>query len=139
MATLWLYRCSKCGVEWSLLSKRYELGPSQWGSIRHTCFTCQTFLTIARSVDSSSWRNWNPSRHPELAQNPIMSDLVSDIERQLASRRPLTPMTLHFDRIACPTCRDPMSTEPFGERPMKCPSCKEYAGVNPDPDVIHMV
>ena len=70
---LWLYRCTKCRAERSLLSKRYQLGPHEWGALAHTCFSCQTFLTIASAVDSNSWLKWYSGNRSEVEPSERLS------------------------------------------------------------------
>lgn len=125
------YRCKKCDHQWMLFSTRLELGPTQWEHVRYTCFCCQTFLTLPKSVDQNSWRHWLQCNQQTVDGNQFLSGLAASIENQLASFRPLTPIELHFDRIACPTCgADDMLTQPFGEHPMRCPRCLEFAGAS---------
>ncbi len=122
------YRCTQCGHEWLLFSTRFEVGPVQWGATKWTCFHCQTFLSIASSVDRSSWSKWYAINAVEVNRVPVLETIASEIESRIAGRRGLAQMTLQFDQITCPTCSDPMSTIPFGKHPMKCEKCGEFSG-----------
>ena len=139
MAMLWLYHCTKCSADWSLLSKRYHLGAHEWGAITYTCFSCQTFLTIASVIDGNSWRTWYQGNAQHVEANPLVLELAREIDKRVSLHRAYTPVTIAFDHVACPTCEEPMSTTPFGDRQMKCPDCGEYAGVNPEPGTIYIV
>ena len=139
MAMLWLYRCTKCNAEWALLSKRYQLGPHEWGAITYTCYSCQTFLRIARFTDGNSWRTWYQGNRQDVEKNPHLLKLAEEVGRRVASHRSFTPVAIEFGNISCPTCEELMSTKPFGHQKMKCPECHQYEGENPEPGVIHTV
>jgi Zn finger protein HypA/HybF involved in hydrogenase expression len=122
------YCCQRCRHEWTLCSKHFMLGPVQWGESRYTCLTCQTFLTIATSVDANSWSIWRRNHKSEIDHNATLSQLAESVEHRLSHVRGLTPIELHFDSIECPNCHDAMSTVTFGEHLMKCPKCGQFAG-----------
>lgn len=122
------YRCTNCGHDWMLFSTRFTLGPVQWGKTTYTCFSCQTFLSIAVSVDANSWSVWYRNNAAKITGSPALVELAGAIESLLNSKRGLAPVQLAFDPVACPTCGDSMSTVPFGQHLMKCPQCGRYAG-----------
>ena len=122
------YRCPKCSHEWMLFSKRFNIGPSQWGEIKYTCFSCQTFLTVATSLDSNSWAIWYRNHKDEVHRNSVTAQIAETINVLLSKQRGLTPITLDFATIECPTCSDCMSIVPFGQHLMKCPKCEQYTG-----------
>lgn len=122
------YRCTNCSHEWMLFSKWFTLGPVQWGETKYTCFSCQTFLSIAASVDANSWSVWYRNNEARVVNNAVLVALSSVIESLLKSKRRLVPIELAFDRVDCPTCGDSMSTIPFGKHLMKCANCGQYAG-----------
>ena len=129
MAIVYDYRCEPCDMEWSLLSKRLSLGPTQWSHTEYTCFTCQTFLTIAACVDRNSWNVWLRNNCKAVAANPFLLSLAKEVDHRLASAKGFTPIELKFQNIKCPTCRDDeMLEEPFGEHLMRCPNCRQYTG-----------
>jgi DNA-directed RNA polymerase subunit RPC12/RpoP len=128
MATIWRYRCTHCGAKWSLLSKRYVIGPTQWNATEYSCFKCQTFLTVPAVVDASSWNVWYDNNIFIVERNSTLSELARRIVASVAGHSRYAPVPLQLDPVICPTCPDTMSTASFGERPMKCPDCLEYAG-----------
>lgn len=131
------YRCRLCGHDWLLFSKRYSLGPVQWGETKYTCFSCQTFLSVANTVDANSWMIWYRNNDENVEQNTTMAKLASMIDRQLKQKRGLTPIAVKFPSIECPTCHDEMSATSFGDRLMKCPQCGEYSGEFDNTNGIH--
>lgn len=128
MAIGYDYHCKQCRHDWMLFSTRFTLGPVQWGELKYTCFTCQTFLSIASSVDANSWSIWRRNHESEINGNTKIAELAQSIDDLFVNKRELTPIELHFDSIECPTCHDAMSTAPFGEHLMKCPKCKQFSG-----------
>ena len=122
------YRCKQCSHEWMLFSKRFTVGPTQWGATKYTCFSCQTFLTVVVSLDSNSWAIWYRKHKDDVHRNTVTDQLAATIIDLLSKQRGLTPITLDFQTIHCPTCGDSMSTTPFGQHLMKCPKCEQYAG-----------
>ena len=123
------YRCDDCGHEWLLFSTRYSLGPIQWGETKFTCFTCQTFLSVAKSVDRNSWNHWLTNNANIIAQNRMMQKLADLINDRLDTTTGLTPVQLHFDSIECPTCETgELSTMPFGQQKMLCSKCERHTG-----------
>jgi hypothetical protein len=138
MAIGWDYRCRECGHEWLLFSTRLSIGPVQWGATEWTCFSCQTFLSVAAEVDANSWSVWRRSHDAEIEQNSHLVKLADIIEARLAKVGRLTPIELKFAAIECPTCSDAMSTAPFGDCAMKCPNCHKYAGENSHPDELRI-
>jgi Zn finger protein HypA/HybF involved in hydrogenase expression len=122
------YCCRKCNHGWILFSKRFNIGPSEWGGTKYTCFSCQTFLTVATSLDSGSWTLWCRNHEDVVRRNSVTAQIAETISDLLAKKRGLTPITLDLPTIECPTCSDGMSTVPFGQHLMKCPKCKQYTG-----------
>ena len=122
------YRCLECSHEWMLFSKRFSIGPIQWGATKYTCFSCQTFLTVATSLDSNSWTLWYRHHKDDIHRNSVTAQIADTIKDLLSKRRGLTPITLDFPTMECPTCAEAMSTVPFGQHLMKCPKCEQYAG-----------
>lgn len=122
------YRCQHCNHEWILFSKRFTVGPTQWGALKYTCFSCQTFLSIATSVDANSWFVWYRNHESDIEGNSTTTAIASSIQSQLKVQTGLTPLQLRFDSIECPTCCDTMSTVPFGQHMMKCPKCANFTG-----------
>ena len=122
------YRCQRCAHEWTLFTKRFTLGPVQWGETKYTCLSCQTFLSVPVSVDFNSWRKWIANHKEDVQRNSVIAELAQSIENRLPAKRSLAPIKLDFTTIQCPTCGDPMSTTSFGEHLMKCPKCELYAG-----------
>ena len=128
MPTGYEYRCRQCGHAWLLFSKRFALGPPQWGETKYTCFNCQTFLSIAACLDRNSWSVWLRSHENSIAENATLMALAKSITTRLAKEGGLMPIEPKFNVIPCPTCHDPMSTVPFGEGLMKCPQCGQLTG-----------
>ena len=136
MAIIWDYRCSKCHHEWSLFSKRFELGPKQWGAMRYTCFNCQTFLLISQQIDRLAWKVWREGNAALIAKVPELVKLSAKVDELLNAKPGLAPVPLLFESVECPTCHEEMSTTPFGSQKMKCPQCDELSGNLPDDGVI---
>jgi ribosomal protein S27E len=128
MAIGYDYRCAQCLHEWTLFSKWFTLGPVQWGETKYTCFSCQSFLSIAECVDASSWSIWYRNHQSDCERNATLSHLAEMVRQRLATKRGFAPIELHFDSIECPTCHDAMSVIPFGQHLMKCPKCGEFTG-----------
>jgi hypothetical protein len=63
-----------------------------------------------------------------MAHNPIVAELIQTIDEQINAHRPYSPFKPSFTAINCPTCDEPMSTTPFGQRLMKCPDCERDGG-----------
>lgn len=136
MAMGYDYCCQECGHEWMLFSKWFTIGPVQWGESKCTCLSCQTFLSIAASVDANSWSVWRRNHETEVERNASLSNLARSIDSRFAKRRGLTPIEVHFDSIECPTCQDAMSAVPFGQHLMKCPECGQFTGISDDSNGI---
>lgn len=123
------YLCDACDHKWMLFSTRLALGPTQWEHVRYTCFTCQTFLTVAKSIDRSSWAIWLRNNTQSLDNSPALSQLANSIDQQIANVKGLTPVELQFGTINCPQCEnDQMRDIAFGDHPMRCPNCHKYSG-----------
>ena len=122
------YRCQQCAHEWVLFSKRFSLGLTVWGQIKYECFNCETRLAIVAAPDFHSWTAWRRKHEAEIARNESLAELAQAIDIQLSKTGQFTPVELRFDSVACPTCREPMSTRPFGQHLMKCPQCGQFAG-----------
>lgn len=122
------YRCQICSHVWTLFTKRFTIGPAQWGVTKYTCFSCQTFGEVARTLDSNSWAIWYRNHQDDVHRNPVTGELAATIDDLLSKQRGLTPITLEFATIECPTCGDSMSTNSFGEHLMKCPRCNQFSG-----------
>ena len=128
MAIGYDYCCQQCGHEWVLFSKWFTLGPVLWGESKYTCFSCQTFLSIAASVDANSWSIWCRNHVAQIERNGTLSSLAQSIQNDLAKQPGFTPIEPRFDSIECPTCHDTMSTIAFGQHSMKCPKCGQFTG-----------
>ena len=123
------YRCNDCDHEWLLFSTRHSLGPVQWGETKYTCFTCQTFLSVAKSVDRNSWKHWLSNNSDAIGRNPTLRRLASSITDKLNAITGMKPLEVTFESIECPTCdSDRLSTVPFGEHNMRCSKCGNYTG-----------
>ncbi len=123
------YHCDACEYDWMLFSTRLALGPTQWEHVRYTCFTCQTFLTVANSVDRSSWAIWVRNNRQSLDKNPALAQLVNLVDQQLSSVHGFTPIQLKLGTILCPECKDDQMRDiAFGDHPMRCPRCHKYTG-----------
>jgi len=123
------YRCDNCNHEWLLFSKRFSLGPVQWGEIKYTCFTCQTFLSVAKTIDRNSWAHWRNNNANSVASNQTLQHLAAIIDERLTKSSGLAPIELEFEHIECPTCNsDQLSTTPFGQHKMACEKCNDYTG-----------
>ena len=132
------YRCPKCSHGWMLFSKRFNIGPTQWGETKYTCFSCQTFLTLATSLDSNSWAIWYRNHKDDVHRNTVTAQIAETIKDLLSKQSGLTPINLDFPTIECPTCSDSMSTVPFGQHLMKCPKCEQYTGEYDSGDGINI-
>jgi predicted nucleic acid-binding Zn ribbon protein len=130
------YRCQKCAHEWTLFSKRLSLGHVQWGKRKYTCFNCQTFLSVVSTPDFDSWTKWRRKHEAEISSNNWLLELANSLQSQLSKRSPYTPVAVQFDCVMCPNCLDVMSEIQFGEQPMKCPQCGEFAGEDANPGII---
>ena len=122
------YRCQQCGEEWVLFTKRFVLGPTLWGATKYTCFNCQTFLSIAGSVDRNSWSVWLRGHEELVARNLTLSELAAAIAARIGKSNGVTPVPLQFTSVSCPSCSETMSAVPFGQHLMKCPKCGEFSG-----------
>ena len=123
------YRCDACDHQWLLFSTRQSLGPVQWGETKYTCFTCQTFLSVAKSVDRNSWKHWLANNTDTIGRNPVLRQLATSITDKLNATTGMTPLELTFESIECPTCNSGrLSTVPFGEHNMRCSKCGDYSG-----------
>lgn len=122
------YRCRSCQHEWVLFSTRYKIGPVEWESVKWTCFSCLTFLSIAAVLDRTSWRLWREGRFERMADHPKVAELIQTIDDQINTHRPYSPFRPSFAAIDCPTCDEPMSTTPYGQGLMKCPNCERDGG-----------
>ena len=123
------YRCDTCAHDWMLFSTRLILGPTQWEHVRYTCFSCQTFLSVAKSVDRNSWAVWLRNNRESVDSNAAICQLARDVDHRLATVNRLTPIDLAFESITCPTCQnDQMLDIPFGQHPMRCPKCHQFTG-----------
>ncbi|MBN8599790.1 MAG: hypothetical protein J0M26_01980 [Planctomycetes bacterium] len=79
---------------------------------------------------------WYRNHYDDMHQNSVTAQLAGTINDIFSKQRGLTPITLNFSMIGCPTCGDSMSTVPFGQHLMKCPECKQYTGEFDDGDGI---
>ena len=112
-----------------LFSTRQSLGPVQWGETKYTCFTCQTFLSVAKSVDRNSWKHWLANNTDTIGRNPVLRQLATSITDKLDATTGMMPLELTFESIECPTCNSGrLSTVPFGEHNMRCSKCGDYSG-----------
>ena len=120
-----------------LFSTRLTLGPIQWGLVEYTCFNCQTFLSVAKSVDRNSWTMWLRNNWERVESNRLLSQLAADVDQRLAIVSAFTPIELAFETITCPTCQnDQMLDIPFDQHPMRCPKCHQFTGRFWNNDVI---
>ena len=123
------YRCDACDYEWMLFSTGLSIGPTQWGFRKFTCFSCQTFLSISKTIDRNSWKVWLENNQSSLINNTLLNELKVEIDRRLDNARGLTPVKLDFNSMRCPTCqKDDLLELPFGEHPMRCPQCLTLSG-----------
>lgn len=129
MPVVYRYLCDACDHAWSLFSTRLALGPTQWGHVEYTCFSCQTFLNVARKVDRNAWSIWLHNNSESLNNISALTQMAKSIEEQFAVANGLTPIELDFDMIDCPTCgNDQLRDIPFGEHLMRCTQCNQYTG-----------
>lgn len=122
------FKCSRCGDTWFLFYSRFTLGPTQWGSIKFTCFDCLTFLEVADTVDAKCWNVWRQEHGEDMTEFAELARLTEQVESRLAAGRPLTPVSLDFLAPNCPICRTRMSSIPYGQHLMKCRRCQTYSG-----------
>ncbi len=99
------YHCDACEYDWMLFSTRLALGPTQWEHVRYTCFKCQTFLTVANSVDRSSWAIWVRNNRQSLDKNPTLAQLVNLVDQQLSSVHGFTPSNSNSVQSCVPNVR----------------------------------